>query len=372
MISKTEQNKLHIQEISNCRGIKKEIFFFIQMEKNNNMIKVCVTGASSYIGSWLVKKLLYKGYVVHATLRNKGDVMKVFPLKSLLGADTRLKLFEADLYNPESFEESIQGCEYVFHVATPMPAPNEISNWDPSKAAVTAVKSIAQSCIKSGTVKRLIYTASVMTTAVVKEDGTGFKDVFDEDCWTPLDCTFPHYDQFTKGYVHSKTLSEKEVLKINETKEGGLEVVALNCALVGGDTVLSYLSDSQIACLSQLTAITPNLYDHLRLLQEMLGSVPLIHIDDVCEAHIFCMEKPSMTGRFLCTSTCPTHLQMGKYMQENYPEFDIEEKFIEGPETGIKCGSTKLIDSGFEYKYDLKKLLDDTVACARRLAFSTK
>ncbi|KAF6139968.1 hypothetical protein GIB67_010010 [Kingdonia uniflora] len=209
------------------------------------------------------------------------DVMKVFPLKSLLGADTRLKLFEADLYNPESFEESIQGCEYVFHVATPMPAPNEISNWDPSKAAVTAVKSIAQSCIKSGTVKRLIYTASVMTTAVVKEDGTGFKDVFDEDCWTPLDCTFPHYDQFTKGYVHSKTLSEKEVLKINETKEGGLE--------------------------------------------------------------------------------------MGKYMQENYPEFDIEEKFIEGPETGIKCGSTKLIDSGFEYKYDLKKLLDDTVACARRL-----
>jgi len=32
--------------------------------------KVCVTGGSGYIGSWLIKKLLAKGYTVHATLRD--------------------------------------------------------------------------------------------------------------------------------------------------------------------------------------------------------------------------------------------------------------------------------------------------------------
>ena len=29
-------------------------------------------------------------------------------------------LFQADIYNPTEFEPAIKGCEYVFHVATPM------------------------------------------------------------------------------------------------------------------------------------------------------------------------------------------------------------------------------------------------------------
>ncbi|KAM0048120.1 putative cinnamyl-alcohol dehydrogenase [Helianthus debilis subsp. tardiflorus] len=31
---------------------------------------VCVTGASGYIASWLVKLLLDRGYTVHATVRS--------------------------------------------------------------------------------------------------------------------------------------------------------------------------------------------------------------------------------------------------------------------------------------------------------------
>jgi cinnamoyl-CoA reductase len=34
---------------------------------------VCVTGAGGFIGSWLVKELLQRGYSVRGTARNPGE-----------------------------------------------------------------------------------------------------------------------------------------------------------------------------------------------------------------------------------------------------------------------------------------------------------
>jgi uncharacterized protein YbjT (DUF2867 family) len=35
----------------------------------------CVTGATGYIGSWLVQTLLQRGYNVHATVRDPGQLL---------------------------------------------------------------------------------------------------------------------------------------------------------------------------------------------------------------------------------------------------------------------------------------------------------
>lgn len=42
---------------------------------------VCVTGAAGFIGSWLVMRLLERGYNVHATVRDPG--MFLFYLRVL-------------------------------------------------------------------------------------------------------------------------------------------------------------------------------------------------------------------------------------------------------------------------------------------------
>ena len=50
------------------------------------------------------------------------------------------------------------------------------------EAAVAGAKRITMSCIKSGSVKRLIYTATVMEESPLTDDGSGFEESMDESC----------------------------------------------------------------------------------------------------------------------------------------------------------------------------------------------
>ncbi|RVW89106.1 Dihydroflavonol 4-reductase [Vitis vinifera] len=81
---------------------------------------VCVTGASGYIASWLVKLLLQRGYTVKATVRDPNDPKKTEHLLALEGAKERLHLFKANLLEEGSFDSVVDGCDGVFHTASPV------------------------------------------------------------------------------------------------------------------------------------------------------------------------------------------------------------------------------------------------------------
>ncbi|KAL6179279.1 hypothetical protein ACLB2K_050795 [Fragaria x ananassa] len=200
-----------------------------------------------------------------------------------------------------------------------------------AEAAIAGVRSIADSCIRSQTVKRLIYTASILSMSPKNEGGVGFRPLLDESCWTPLDASSTYGNAFTMGYVKSKTLAEKAALSYNDFDDSKLEVVTLPCDLVGGESLVSYLPFSVGGILAQLTG---DLFscNALKFMQEFMGSVPLVHIDDVCQAHIFCMEQPLMEGIFCCAVARHTIKKIAIYFQETYPEYKIHEELTEGPE----------------------------------------
>lgn len=335
---------------------------------------VCVTGGSGYLGSWLVRKLLGRGCVVHATLRSLADEKKTGLLRALPGAAERLRLFEADMYDADTFEPAIAGCHFVFLVATPLTHdPTSTKYKNTTEAAVDAARIILRQCALSGTVKRVIHTASVTAASPLKEDGSGYKDFADESNWTPLNLSYEFTNAYLDDYVRSKTLSEKELLSYSSSSSSkeddrpqALEVVTLACGLVGGDSIQTYLWGSIAAILAPLTGQAVS-HNALLFLQALLGSVPLVHVEDVCEAHVFCMEQESMTGRFLCAAGYPNMRDIVDHFAAKHPDLKIQLTQVTGEGVRIQPNTSKLEDLGFRFKYGVEETLDCSVECAKRL-----
>ena len=83
-------------------------------------MRIGLTGASGYVGSWVTRELLARGHVVHGTVRDPTRADKVGHLTEL-DADLpgTLQLFAADLLDPTSFDAAFAGCEVVVHTASP-------------------------------------------------------------------------------------------------------------------------------------------------------------------------------------------------------------------------------------------------------------
>ncbi|VAH28221.1 unnamed protein product [Triticum turgidum subsp. durum] len=296
------------------------------------------------------------------------DEKKTGLLRSLPGAAERLVLFEADIYDAASFEPAIQGCEFVFLVATPLLHDSSSTKYkNITEAIVDATRIILQQCERSKTVRRVIHTASVTAASPLKEDGDGYKDSMNESCWSPLNLSYGYSNVHLDAYVSSKRLSEEELLGYNDKSEGrAFEVVTLACGLVGGDTIQPILWSSIPVVVAPLTGNEMH-HNSLKFMQALCGSVPLVHIEDVCEAHLFCMDQPSVAGRFLCAVGYPNMEDYLARFAARYPEHKILLKKVAGEGVRVKGDSSKLVDLGFRFKYGVEETLDCSVECAKRM-----
>jgi nucleoside-diphosphate-sugar epimerase len=123
-------------------------------------------------------------------------------------------------------------------------------------------------------------------------------------------------------YILSKLVSEKELLAYNAGETPAFEVVTVPCSVVAGDTLQGGTTLSLEGVASPVTRDESQLAG-LRMLQQLLGSVPLAHVDDVCDALVFCMERPSMAGRFICAAAYPTFADIVGHFAAKYPHLDV-------------------------------------------------
>jgi nucleoside-diphosphate-sugar epimerase len=84
---------------------------------------VLVTGGSGFVGSHCIVQLLAASHQVHTTVRDlkrEGEVRAMLQEGGAVPGE-RLSFIAANLGNDKGWPKAIAGCEYVLHVASPLP-----------------------------------------------------------------------------------------------------------------------------------------------------------------------------------------------------------------------------------------------------------
>ncbi|VFQ75210.1 unnamed protein product [Cuscuta campestris] len=270
---------------------------------------VCVTGASGYIASWIVKFLLQRGYTVKATVRFPDDPKRTEHLLSLDGAKERLHLFKADLLKEGSFDSVVDGCEGVFHTASPFYHNVKDPQVELIDPAVKGTLNVLGSCAKTPTVRRVVLTSSIAAVSYNGKPRTP-EVVVDETWWSCPDFC----KEMEMWYVLSKTLAEKAAWEF--VKQKGIDMVTINPAMVIGPLLQPTLNTSSAAILNLINGAEtyPNL------------SFGWVNVKDVANAHILALENPSAEGRYCLVEQVAHYSEIVKKLLQLYPTLRLPEK----------------------------------------------
>ena len=268
---------------------------------------VMVTGANGYVASWVVKRLLEEGLTVHAAVRNPENKEKMAHLhKAAADSSGQIKFFAGDLLKPDSYKAAMEGCELVYHTASPFTTDVKDPQKELIDPAVNGTENVLNSAKEVSTVKRVIVTSScaaIYTDAIDSVNAPGGK--LTEEIWNST----ASLDY--QPYSYSKTLAEKKAWEI-QASQSAWDLVTVNMCLVLGPDLNPH----------RTTTESMNILKMLGDGQMKMGApkigVGIVDVRDVAEAHYRAGFTPEAKGRYITSAHETDFLEMGTVLLPKY------------------------------------------------------
>ena len=251
---------------------------------------VMVTGATGFVASWLVKKLMDNGITVHAAIRNPDDTIKLAHLKNLENSSSgKIIFFKSDLLEDGSYLKAMEGCAIVFHTASPFNfkvTDNQRGFVDP---ALKGTRNVLDSVNKTESVKRVVLTSSCVAIIGDTIEMAAYpKKMISEDMWNTTS-TVNH-----NPYNYSKTVAEKLAWEMSEKQERW-KLVVINPSFVMGPTLSKTSTSGTHGMIGQMADGTMK-----------SGAAPfeigMVDIKDVTEAHFNAAYLEDASGRYILSN----------------------------------------------------------------------
>lgn len=261
---------------------------------------VMITGANGYVASWVVKNLLEEGITVHAAVRNPKNTKKIQHLIDIAAhSKGEIKFFEADLLTPGAYKEAMEGCELVYHTASPF----TLTIKDPQKElidpAVKGTENVLNSANDVKSVKRVVLTSScaaIYTDAIDTVNAPG--GILTEDVWnTTASLNY-------QPYSYSKTLAEQKAWEMAKAQKQW-DLVVMNPPAVMGPPLNAQNTTSE----------SMNILKMLGDGQMKMGApkmgIGVVDIRDLAKAHYKAGFIPEASGRYIVSGHNTDFLEMG-------------------------------------------------------------
>lgn len=268
----------------------------------------------------------------------------------LEGAKERLHLFQADLLEEGSFDAVFDGCEGVFHTASPVSLSVNNPQVELLDPAVNGTLNVLRSCARVPSMKRVILTSSMAAVACNYDQKSGV--VMDESWFSdPSFC-----EKHKLWYALSKTLAEDSAWKY--AKQHGIDMVVMNPGLVLGPLLQPFVSLSLEIVLDLFSGSES--YNG--------ANTRWVDVRDVALAHILALEIPSASGRYCLVERSAHTSEAINILRRLYPDRRLPDKCTDKnlvPQTSDYTVSTEKTRSlGVEF-IPLEVSLKDTVESLR-------